>query len=202
MKQACSHYFLSSTALHIWEMHDRNGENQMLACLIAEKKSPWFDRVIFKSGTVPEWQLQELAEDAFVATCEWFIRNGRAGTIHIEKTEYTGLLFTIFKRLYIKLIEKQIVLEAKEKYGIEQAAGGHTAEDRPATGAVFSPETQTVLNKLSAPCKELMQWRYEEAISYDEIAIRKGISREYCIKMMFRCKQYFLKQWKIIKAGR
>ena len=195
MKQDCGYYFLSSTALHIWKMNDNDGEEQMLVCITKEKKQQWFRRVIFKSGSIPEWRLTELAEDAFIAAWNWFVTKGRSG-IKFEKTTYTGLLFIVFKRFYLKTLAKETVQYNAEQFFITQSG----AEALPGEGlearAVFSPKIQSALNKISIACRELFEWKYTEGISYQEIAVRKSISREYCIKMMFRCKQYFIKYWK------
>jgi hypothetical protein len=193
MKVDCNYYFLSETALQIWQRNDGSGQKKMYDCLTAIHKPAFFRQVIFKNGKVPEHRLLQLAEDTFETTWENFTIKGMAGDFIFKKTEYTGLFYTIFKRSYIRDFEKEIEkVNAEIEFYKNHPANGKAPMD---TDDTFSPRTQRALNKMSLSCKQLLIWKHIEGLSHDEIAVKKKIDRIYSIKMVSRCGRQFLKLW-------
>src|SRR5882762_3734800 len=121
METGYAHYFLSNTAMEIWQKADIEGQNKMFACLYEIHKESYFRRVIFKNSSIPEYRFRELAENAFLIAWEVFNKNGSAGKISFSSTEYTGFFFIIFKRTYLKIIGKELrQLSAEKEFGKAQ----------------------------------------------------------------------------------
>src|ERR1700709_784179 len=102
-----SYYVLSSTALEMWQQDNREGQQQMFACLSATHKESWFRRVIYRNSEIPEPLLADLAENVFLNTWELFTANGKAGKLRFDKPEYVSYLFTAFKGNYLKALQKE-----------------------------------------------------------------------------------------------
>ena len=187
-----SYYFLKETAISVWKNEDTDTRNKMLVYLIELHKENWFKRVIYKKGFIAAWKLREFAEDAFEIAWEKFNEGGKAGKINIKRSEYLNLLYTIFRYTFLKLLEQE------KKYRIaERVFFKNEMLENESTGYIEEEENilahvQRVLNKMNSNCAELIQWRYKQRLSFDEIAIRKKIKRESCIKILSRCKKSFL----------
>lgn len=188
----CSYYFLSSTAIGIWQNDDQEGQKNMFACLSAIYKDPWFHRVIFKSSEIPNDVLKDLAENVFLATWEKFNENGKAGKLQFDKPEYTSYLFTAFKGNYLKALQKELKqAKAEQEFGSRQTAGNTYPEE-----AFFSDRTRKALDQLSPDCRQLLIWKHIEGLSHDEIALRKNVQRSSSIKMVSRCGRRFIELWR------
>ncbi|MBS1597426.1 MAG: sigma-70 family RNA polymerase sigma factor [Bacteroidetes bacterium] len=192
----CSYYFLSTTAIDIWQKKDIEGQNRMFACLYENHKENYFRRVIFKNSVVPEYKFREFAENAFLKAWESFNENGKAGKINFSNPDYVGFFFIIFKRTYLKIIGKELLrTNAEKEFGMNQ----HSSEENDLElkkNDFFSPKMQMVLNKMSENCKQLLIWRHIEGLSHDEIAKRKEINRSSSIKIISRCGKRFFDIWK------
>jgi RNA polymerase sigma factor (sigma-70 family) len=186
-----SYYFLSSTAKRIWQHDDLHGQNEMFRSLAAEHKDFFFRRVIYKTKSVPEFMLEELAENVFLSTWETFNKKGKAGEINIESNQYTGFFYTMFKRAYLKALEKAVRQSREEKeYGKMQSADT-MAEPEIKKNETFSIRAQKALDKISPDCKDLLMWKHVHSLSHDEIAKRRNIDRNSSIKMLSRCGKRF-----------
>lgn len=193
----CSYYFLSKTAIQLWQKDDVSGQNRMYECLAAMYKESFFKQVIFKSKTVPEYRLVEIAENVFITTWLTFNTKGKAGEIEFKSSEYTGFFYTIFKRNYIKFSEKEVrQADAEKEFGNMHTAESEMAADK---DDIFSSRTQRTLHKISPDCKQLLIWKHIEGLSHDEIAKRKNINRISSIKMVSRCGRRFLAIWRLNK---
>lgn len=196
METGCGHYFLSNTAMEIWQKGDMEGQNRMFACLYKIHKESYFRRVIFKNSIIPEYKFREFAENAFLKAWEAFNESGRAGKISFSSTEYTGFFFIIFKRTYLKILGKELrQANAEQEFGKVQPGASEPAIETK-KNEFFSPRTQNALNKMSENCKQLLIWRHIEGLSHDEIARRKEINRESSIKIVSRCGKRFFDIWR------
>ena len=81
METDCDYYFLSKTAIEIWQKNDIRSQDRMYECLTSEHKKSFFKQVIFKSKIVPEHRLTEIAESVFITTWVTFNSKGKAGEI-------------------------------------------------------------------------------------------------------------------------
>jgi DNA-directed RNA polymerase specialized sigma24 family protein len=187
----CDYFFLSSTAKEMWKTNDEIGLNKMFACLVKIYKESFFRRVIYKTKNVPEYMLHELAENVFVSAWESFNKKGITGETEIAGIEYTGFLFTIFKRAYLKGLEKAIRQSKEENlYGRMQSQDTET-DFGIKKDESFSVRAQKTLNKISPDCKDLLIWKHVQGLSHDEIAARRKIDRDSSIKMLSRCAKRF-----------
>ena len=192
MDKDYSYYFLKETAISVWEREDTDTQNKMLVYLIKLHKENWFKRVIYKKGFIAEWKLREFAEDAFEIAWEKFNEGGKAGKINIKNSEYLNLFYAIFRYTFLKLLEHE------KKYRMaEQVFSKNEMLENKNTGYLEEEENilahvQRVLNKMNANCAELIQWRYKQMLSFDEIKKKKKIKRKSCIKILSRCKKSFL----------
>ncbi len=188
-----NYYLQSDTAIEIWNRDDAEGQGKMISGLTNFYKKSFFDQVIYKSNTVPEYRLTELAENAFLSSWEIFNKKGRAGEIAFKSSEYSGFFYIIFKRAYLKLLANEIkIVVAEKEYGKQQAL----EINMPITDRdLFSFTTQSALNKISSDCRELLIWKHVDGLSHDEIAVRKNIKRNSSIKMISRCGKRFMKHW-------
>ncbi|HLK29915.1 MAG TPA: sigma-70 family RNA polymerase sigma factor [Puia sp.] len=190
MEINCSHYFLSETALAIWQQNDLLGEKQMFECLYKVNKETFFRRVIFRHSTIKDDILGELAENAFLSAWEAFNENGKAGKIKFASREHTGYFFIVFKNHYLKLLEKENRQEKAKKEILKEQ---FLAEEEIKHDAFsFSHKVQKALNKISPDCKDLLRWKHIEGLSHDEIAAKRNINRSSSIKMLSRCGKRFL----------
>ena len=188
----CGYYFLSSTAIAIWQQDDREGEDKMLVCLSTVYRQAWFQRVIFNSSALSVEMLRDMAESVFLSTWEHFSAQGKAGKLRFDKPEYTSYLFTAFKGNYLKALQRELRrVEAERAFG-----GSHLAETGMPVDS-FTPErTARVLDRLSPDCRQLLLWKHVEGLSHDEIAGRKQIARSSSIKMVSRCGRRFMEIWR------
>jgi hypothetical protein len=191
-KMDCNHYFLSTTAIEIWQNDDTHGHNRMYNCLVKMHKENFFKSVIFKSTMVPEHISFEIAENVFSTSWVDFNIKGKAGQIIFEKAVYTGLFYTIFKRNYLK----QIKIEMRNIQAEKEYRNSKETSEMPIDKIdIFSPRTLAALNKISPNCKQMLIWKHIDGLSHDEIALKKIIDRESSIKMVSRCGKDFLKKW-------
>jgi RNA polymerase sigma factor (sigma-70 family) len=200
------YYFLSSTAMEIWQKDDGGGQQKMFTWLSVTHKEPWFRRVIYSSSDISGSELRDLAENVFLGTWETFNRNGKAGKLRFDKPEYTSYLFTAFKGNYLKSLQKELMrVKAEREFGRMLVTGGQeqgVLQDAPlwdgiASGeAAFSARTRKALELLSPDCRQLLLWKHVEGLSHDEIAQRKNISRSSSIKMVSRCGRRFWEIWR------
>lgn len=193
MEKDCNYYFLSKTATEIWKTKDACGQNKMYECCNAIQKPRFFKTVVFKNGMIHEERLQHIAEDVFIKSWEDFNLKGIKEGYDFKKTEYTNLLYIIFKRAYIKRLKWEII-----RANAEQDFYKNPSEESAISADItdfFSPRTQKTLNEITPNCKQLLLWTYVDLLSYDEIAEKKKIARENCPKMVWTCKQNFLKAW-------
>ena len=191
MKTDCNYYFLTSTAKQIWISNDTQGESRMFECLSSVHKNSFFNKVIFKDGIVPEFKSKEFAEDAFVLTWQQLREKGRQGNFSIEQDEYTWYFFRSFKFNYLKQLEKEIKLQkAIKDYGKDIKDKSYSEKDNS-----FSWRTQSVLDKLSEGCRQLIIWKYVENLSHDEIAEKRNIARKTSITLVSRCSKKFWDIW-------
>jgi hypothetical protein len=192
MGKDSGYYFLSSTAQKLWKNNDLSGQNKMLACLAETHKESFFNRVIYKTKTVPEYMLLELAENVFLNTWETFNKKGIAGKMNIAGIEYTGLFYIMFKRAYLKERGKAIRQSKEEnEYGKMQSPDIENAGFEIKKDETFSAIVQRALNKISPDCKDLLMWKHVEGLSHDEIAARRKINRDSSIKMLSHCGKRF-----------
>ncbi|MDQ6763420.1 MAG: hypothetical protein M3015_12440 [Bacteroidota bacterium] len=192
MQADCDHYFLSKTAVEIWQKDDAKGQSKMYDCLKNVYKESFFRQVVFKSKTVPYYRLTEIAESVFNSAWTNITLKGKEGKIVFEEPEYTGFFYTVFKRNYLKLSAKEIKyaeIENKYRQGQETKTEMKTDADK---GELFSPETQRAMNKISPNCRQLLMWKHIDGLSHDEIAGMKNIDRDSSIKMVSRCGQQLL----------
>ncbi|MEP7145022.1 MAG: hypothetical protein ABI707_19205 [Ferruginibacter sp.] len=198
MERDCDYYFSKDTAIAAWKNNDITTQNRMLVCVTNQHKEYWFRRVIYKGGCVAEWQLKELAENAFLLAWEKFNDAGKAGKGNIKRPQYINLLYKIFKNTFLKLLEQ----EKKDRVAENIFSLGESAENETSVHVkeddLFT-STQKVLGMINPNCAELMQWRYKERLSFDEIANRKGIKPESCIQSLWRCKEHFLELFRKTK---
>ena len=188
----CGYYFLSSTAIAIWQRGDREGEDKMLVCLSTVYRPAWFDRVIFNSSVLSGEALRDMAATVFLSTWEHFTAQGKAGKLRFNKPEYTSYLFTAFKGNYLKALQKEL-----RRVEAEKSFGDRAAIEIGAPVDSFLPErTGIVLSRLSADCRQLLLWKHVEGLSHDEIARRKQIARSSSIKMVSRCGRRFMEIWR------
>src|ERR1700761_3184768 len=103
----CDHYFLSSTAVRIWQSGDEEGQRQMFACVSTIHKPAYFQRVVYRNKAIDDTVLLEMAENVFLQTWETFNANGRLGRIQLEQDRYTPYLFFAFKGNYLKSLTKE-----------------------------------------------------------------------------------------------
>jgi DNA-directed RNA polymerase specialized sigma24 family protein len=189
----CNAYFLSNTAMLIWQKNDINGQNRMFSCLSGVHKGGYFRRVIFKSKHVDETICQELAENAFLSTWETFNNNGKAGKLRFTQTQYTGYFYTAFKGNYLKLLGAELRKYEAEK---EFSQGEPIIQEAIVeTDALLKARVRNTLDKMSPDCKKLLKWKLMEGLSHDMIAQRKNITRDSSIKMLSRCVGRFIKNW-------
>jgi hypothetical protein len=196
MELDSAYYLLSSTAMDMWHKRDIAGQDNMFRCLSQTHKASFFGRVIFRNGAVPEYRLRDLAENVFLETWEVFSRKGQAGEIVLQSREYAGFYFVMFKRGYLKALEKEILARKAElEFGRDRlkevSAEVDIRDDR-----TLSPRTRAVLDQLGANCRELLIWKHIEQLSHDEIAKRRHMDRSSSIKMVSRCGRNFFKHWK------
>ncbi len=197
MERDCSFYFLSNTLLQAWRNDDTAILNEMFICVTNIHKENWFRRVIYANAKIAQWRLREIAENAFLYAWVELNEDGKAGKIVFKKVEYTGLLYRIFQRKYRKEFQKQM----KEEYGKNEYINRQPkeSENLAEDNQLDKIRARQVLLLLGTECSELMQWRYIEGVSYDEIAKRKLIKEESCKQNLFRCKKRFLELWKKAK---
>ena len=189
----CGYYFLSSTAIAIWQQGDREGEDKMLVCLSTVYRQAWFDRVIFNSNALSGETLRDMAENVFLSTWEHFNAQGKAGKLRFDKPEYTSYLFTAFKGNYLKALQKELRrVEAEKEFGGSYLA----AETGVPMDSFLLERTAKALSRLSADCRQLLLWKHVEGLSHDEIARRKQIARSSSIKMVSRCGRRFMEIWR------
>ena len=195
----CAYYFLSSTAMDIWQRGDSEGQKRMLACLSSIHKESYFRRVVYKNRAIDDSLLQEMAENVFLKTWETFNDNGLRGKLHFDKPEYTAYLFIAFKGNYLKSLEKELrrVQAEREFGGSQPQSSEEMTDDRKGDG--FSGRTQNALNQMSPDCRQLLIWKHIEGLSHDEIARRKEINRSSSIKMLSRCGRRFSEVWQKTK---
>jgi DNA-directed RNA polymerase specialized sigma24 family protein len=194
MEKDCSHYFLSKTATEVWQNKDVRGQKQMYECCNAIQKPKFFRKVVFKNGKIHEERLLHIAEEIFIKSWEDFNLRGMSEGYEFKKSEYTNLLYTIFKRSYIKRLSWEMI-----RANAEQDFYKKTSEETTmSTGSedIFSSRTQKALTEITPNCKQLLIWTFVDGLSYDEIAQRKNIARENCTKMVWACKKHFLKAWR------
>jgi hypothetical protein len=189
----CNYYFLTSTAKQIWFSNDTQAEGIMFECLSSTHKKSFFNKVVFKGGTIPEYKLSDFADEAFLLTWEQISAKGKEGRFSIDDVEYTWFFFRAFKFNYLKQLEKAIKLQKAEKgYGNSMPLTSDIKDKS------FSWRTQTVLNKLSAGCRELVTWKFIENLSHDEISQLRNIERTTSIKLVSRCGKKFLEIWEML----
>jgi DNA-directed RNA polymerase specialized sigma24 family protein len=188
------YYFLSSTAIAIWQRGDREGEDKMLVCLSTVYRQAWFDRVIFNSSLLSGEALWDMAATVFLSTWEHFNEQGKAGKLRFDKPEYTSYLFTAFKGNYLKALQKEL-----RRVEAEKAFGDRAAVESGKPADSFLPErTAKALSRLSADCRQLLLWKHVEGLSHDEIARRKQIARSSSITMVSRCGRRFMEIWRTL----
>lgn len=197
MESNYSYYFLSKTAIEIWQKKDTASQNKMFECLYKIHKEAFFRRVIFRHSFIHESILKELAENAFLTAWESFNNNGKAGKIIFAGNEYTGYFYIVFKNHYLKLLQKENT-KALNKNEFEKIQHD-TFESRSEKNDGFSARTQMVLSKMSPDCRDLLNWKHIEGMSHDEIAKRKNINRDSSIKMVSRCGKRFLETYKTMQ---
>jgi hypothetical protein len=187
----CDHYFLSETAQLIWKTNDSSGEKKMYECMSSVHKESFFKRVVFQNNYVPYYRALDIAEGVF--NIEWikFNEKGRAGIIVLESLTYTGLFYIIFKRAYIRVIEREMKI-AKHEISYKKSQPMTINEIDFDKNMMFSPQTQKALDAISANCKQMLIWKHIDGLSHDEIALEKNINRESSIKMVSRCGKQFL----------
>lgn len=190
MNSNCNFFFLTATAVEIWASKDAVSENKMFECLYTCEKQGFFSRVIFQNGLIHEKILTELAENAFVSAWEDFSKSGRMGRLDIKSPVYTGFFFIIFKNKYLRLLEKENrIAGEKLSFGSLQSASVNADTDN---RHAFSWKTQHAFNQVSPGCRELLQWKHIDNLEYDEIALRRNISRKSATNMVSRCGKEFL----------
>ena len=192
----CGYYFLSSTAIAIWQQDDREGEGKMLGCLSTVYRQIWFERVIFTSSALSGEALRDMAENVFLSTWEYFNAQGKAGKLRFDKPEYTAYLFTAFKGNYLKALQREL-----RRVDAERAFGGShlaVAETSLHVDSLPLERMAKTLDRLSPDCRQLLLWRHVEELSHDEIASRKQIARSSSIKMVSRCGRRFVEIWRTI----
>jgi DNA-directed RNA polymerase specialized sigma24 family protein len=191
MIEESSFYFLSSTAKKFWEKNDLEGQNKMFAFLVKVHKDSFFRRVTYVTGSVPDYLLTEMAENVFLSTWETFNKKGIANEIKITGIEYTGFFYIMFKRAYLKALEKMIRQSKQEyEYGLMQSSDTESIPEIN-TNEAYSVRVQKALNKISPDCKDLLLWKHVDGLSHDEIASRRKIDRDSSIKMLSRCGKRF-----------
>ncbi len=190
MEINCSYYFLSETALEIWQRNDGAGEQQMFECLYKVNREPFFRRVVYRHSIIKEDILNELAENAFLSAWVAFNENGKSGKIKFASREHTGYFFIVFKNHYLKLLEKENRVE-KMKKDIQKEQTDVEDKNDDVTD-MSSRRVQKALSKISADCKDLLTWKHIDGLSHDEIAERRNINRSSSIKMLSRCGKRFL----------
>src|ERR1700743_487123 len=112
----CDTYFLSNTALQIWQRNDIDGQNRMFSCLSQIHKEGFFRRVIYRNKSGDDSMNRDLAESAFLNAWETFNNNGKAGKVQFSQAVYTGYFYIAFKRSYLKMIGGEL-----KKHGAEKA---------------------------------------------------------------------------------
>ena len=196
MDRNYSYYFLRETAISVWKDGDTDTQNKMLVNLIKLHKENWFKRVIYTKGFIAVWKLREFAEDAFEMAWEKFNERGKAGTLIIKNSQYLNLFYGIFRHTFLKLLEQEKkYLIAEQVYFKNEMWENEHADYLEEAENIFV-HVQNVLNKMNTNCAELIQWRYKQRLSFDEIALRKKIKRKSCIKILSRCKKSFMEIYK------
>lgn len=190
-----AHYFLRETAIAAWKKNDMAIQDKMFVCIAKFHKENWFRRVIYTGGTVAEWHLTELAGNAFLLAWEKFNTDGKSGKLVIHREVYVNLLYKIFKNTFLKLLAQQRkMMMAEDAYAMNKSSENEMGSSEKDEDDLYN-RTQKVLSTINPNCAELMQWRYKEKLSFDEIAHRKGIKPESCKQNLWRCKELFLEKF-------
>lgn len=188
------HFFLTATAQEVWQRGEKAGEDRMLEALYRIRREKYFPRVIYSNSRVQMERMIELAEAAFLRAWEDFSRDGRAGKNKTQERSYVWYFFGIFRYKFLSLLsEEQARLRAEAEFG-GRYSGESPAEFEISRPAPFSAATEAVLRATGENCRELLIWRFAEGLSHDEIAARRGMTRDSSIKMVARCKKRFLEK--------
>jgi len=189
MEQSNGYYFLTTTALNIWRENDSREEDKLYKCLL-QKKEGFFRGVVYKNGIIHEDVLGAFAETAFSDAYMYCKDKARKGTLVIDSKEYTGFFYIVFKRMYLKFCEKEL-REGKAGATFINAQPESYSHDDGENKQAMVAKVEGVLDKMGQSCQKLLNWRYKDGLTIDQIAEKTigEITRENVIRMLSRCKK-------------
>lgn len=202
MDSHCETLFETGSVLRLWADKDVEGQKRLFECLYDHFRTKLLRRLVYWNGRIPGPIQDELAHTSFLVAWESFSRQVLpAGSIAGDS------LLPYFNRMvknkFIDACRKEMRSRTEEA-----AYQRLVADDREEPGFLggredpglfsgrddqeYSPRMQRALERIGENCREALLLKYEQRLSHEAIALKRGIQPEASRQMIWRCRKRFI----------
>ena len=202
MDSHCEALFETASVQRLWADRDVEGQKRLFECLYDHFRTKLLRRLVYWNGRIPGPMQDELAHTSFLVAWESFSRQALLSG-RIEGDSLLPYFNRMVKNKFIDACRKEmrsrvdeaayqrLVADDREEPGF---AGGREEsglfggrEDRE-----YSPRMQRALERVGENCREALLQKYEQRLSHEAIAQKKGIQPEASRQMIWRCRKRFI----------
>ena len=193
MESNCNAWFETKRARRIWEEGDTEGQNKLFECLYDHFKTELIRRLVFRNGSIPEHVQNDMAHTAFLVAWESFCVRGQSGPDGgIMGESLLPYFCRIVKNKFIDACKKEM-RNRKDHITYDVLHVVHSEEP----GLIrdredYSPRMRMAMEKIGELCRQALKWKYEDKLSHEAIALKRGIQAEASRQLLWRCRKRFI----------
>jgi len=203
MDSHCEALFETGSVLRLWADKDVEGQKRLFECLYDHFRTKLIRRLVYWNGRIPGAIQDELAHTSFVVAWEAFSRQGLpVGGIdgdsllpyfnRMVKNKFIDACKKEIRRRVEEAVYQRMVGEDREEPGGDGLFGGRATFLSGGDDPGYSLRMQRALERVGESCREAILMKYEQRLSHEVIAQKRGIRLETSRQIIWRCRKRFI----------